>query len=47
LTVSEGFGQCQCGGELRYKKYLEDANDVFNDANEEKRSGIKLPLIQK
>jgi len=35
------LGQCQCGGELQYKKHLNDEDDGFV-ANEEKKSGIKL-----
>ncbi len=41
--VSEGFDRCQCGGELVYKKNLNDKTNGFNVSSEKKGLGIKLP----
>lgn len=39
----KNFHLCQCGGELVYKKNLDDKTDGFNVPDEERSSWIKLP----
>lgn len=39
--------KCQCGGELIYKKHLNNYTDDFNNLSSEKSSKTKLPINSK